>query len=72
MNADGVLVRIYGPNKTVADLFKFRRRVGIDVALEALQEYWKSDHRNPRELRHYLEVDNVSTVVEPYLEILAS
>lgn len=71
-DAGGVNVRMYDPSKTVADLFKFRGRVGIDVALEALQEYWNSDHRNARNLRRYLEVDNVSTVVEPYLQILAS
>lgn len=68
----GVQVRIYGPSKTVADLFKFRRRVGFDVALEALQEYWESELRNVRDLRRFLDVDRVSTVVEPYLEILAS
>lgn len=68
----GVRAKIYGPSKTVADLFKFRRRVGLDVALEVLREYWKSDLRNTRDLRRFVEVDNVSTVVEPYLEVLAS
>ena len=72
VDVDGVRVRIYGPSKTVADLFKFRRRVGIDIALEALKEYWSSSHRNAKELRKHLGIDNVSTVVERYLELLAS
>jgi predicted transcriptional regulator of viral defense system len=68
----GAVVPMYGPSKTVADLFKFRRRVGVDVALEVLTEYWRSEHRKPKKLRRYLEINSVTTVVEPYLEILAT
>lgn len=69
---DGVDVRIFDPSKTVADLFKFRSRVGLDVALEALREYWRSDHRDTDALYRYAEIDRVQRVLQPYVEMLAA
>lgn len=69
---DGVDVRIFDPSKTVADLFKFRSRVGLDVALEALREYWRSDHRDADALYRYAEIDRVRRVLRPYVEMLAA
>lgn len=69
---DGVKVRIFDPSKTIADLFKFRSRVGLDVALEALREYWRSEHRDAASLHRYAEIDRVWRVLRPYAEMLAA
>lgn len=66
----GVAVRIYSPAKTVADCFKFRNKVGLDVALEALREVWRSRKASVDELMEAAEVDRVSKVIRPYLEII--
>ena len=68
---DGTPVQIFDPSKTIADLFKFRTRVGLDVALEALRAYWASDHRNLNALRRYTKIDAVENVLQPYLEAVA-
>lgn len=44
LRIEGVTVRVYGPAKTVADCFKFRNKIGLDVALEALRDY-RRKHR---------------------------
>lgn len=69
---DGTPVPIFDPSKTIADLFKFRTRVGLDVALEALRAYWASDHRNLEALRRYARIDAVERVLQPYLEAVAT
>ena len=66
----GVAVRIYSPAKTVADCFKFRNKVGLDVALEALREVWRSRKASVDELMEAAEVDRVSKVIRPYLEVV--
>ena len=72
VDIDGVPVRTFGLSKTVADLFKFRSRVGLDVALEALKAYWWSEHRDPDALYRYARVDRVQRVLQPYVEVLAA
>jgi predicted transcriptional regulator of viral defense system len=69
---DGTPVPIFDPSKTIADLFRFRTRVGLDVALEALKAYWASDHRNLEALRGYARIDAVENVLQPYLEAVAA
>lgn len=66
----GVTVRVYNPAKTVADCFKFRNKVGLDVALEALHDCWRKKRATMKELWHYAKVCRVSTVMRPYLESL--
>lgn len=66
----GVAVRIYSPAKTVADCFKFRNKVGLDVALEGLREVWRSRKATVDELMEAAEVDRVSKVMRPYLEVI--
>lgn len=66
----GVPVRIYSPAKTVADCFKFRSKVGLDVALEALREAWRSRKATVDELMEAAEIDRVSKVMRPYLEVI--
>lgn len=63
-----VRVRIYSPAKTVADCFKFRSKVGLDVALEALRDCWRQRKATADQLWHYAQVCRVSKVMRPYME----
>jgi len=65
---NGVAVKIYSPAKTVADCFKFRNKVGLDVAIEALREAWRSRKVTMDELVEAARVDRVSKIMRPYLE----
>jgi predicted transcriptional regulator of viral defense system len=67
---DGVKVKIYNPEKTVADCFKLRRRIGEDVALEALKEYVNRPKTDISRLMEYARIDRVEKIVEPYLKSL--
>jgi predicted transcriptional regulator of viral defense system len=67
---EGVKVNIYCPAKTVADCFKFRNKVGLDVALEALRETWRGKRGTMDELLHYARICRVENVMRPYLESL--
>jgi len=63
-------VRLFCVAKTVADCFKFRRRVGQSVAVEALQEAVRERRATPAEIMRYAAIDRVQNVVRPYLEAL--
>lgn len=65
---DGVPVRITGVAKTVADCFKYRNKIGLDVALEALREAWKERRVSMDELWRYARMYRVANVMRPYLE----
>jgi len=67
---DGVEVHIYGPAKTVADCFKFRKKLGLDVALEALKTYRNRPDFNLEELTRCAKIRKVEKVMRPYLEAL--
>ena len=67
---EGVPVKIYNPAKTVADCFKFRNKIGLDVALEALRETWRGRRCGMSELMRYARVCRVANVMRPYLESL--
>ncbi len=67
---DGVPVRIYGPEKSVADAFKFRRKLGLDLAIEALREHRRRPDFDVSRLLHYARVCRVEQVMSPYLEAL--
>ena len=67
----GVSVRVYSAARTVADCFKFRHKLGIDVALEALRDY-RARHRGGMDaLERYARVCRVARVMRPYLEATA-
>ena len=68
---DGVIVRIYDAEKTVADCFKFRNKIGVDVAIEALKTYLRRPTRNIDLLLSYATIDRVANVTRPYLDALA-
>ena len=67
---EGVRVRITVPAKTVADCFKFRNKIGLDVALEALRDCWNKGLATMDELWHFAGVCRVARVMRPYLESL--
>jgi len=68
---EGVDVRVYCPAKTVADCFKYRNKIGLDVALEALRECRRERRCTMDELWSYAKVCRVANVMRPYLEALS-
>ena len=67
---DDTPVRIYGPEKSVADSFKYRRKIGPDVALEALKLYRQHREFDVGKLLHFARICRVEKVMRPYLEAL--
>ncbi len=68
---EGVCVKIYSPAKTVADCFKYRNKIGIDVAMEALRECWRAKKCSSNDLWRYAKVCRVANVMRPYMEAIA-
>lgn len=66
---DRVPVKVYSPEKTIADCFKYRNKVGLDVAVEALRAY-REKKRKPdlKALTTFAQIDRVMRVMRPYLE----
>lgn len=69
---EGERVRIYGIAKTIADLFKFRNRIGLDVAIEALRDAWQRRLVTIDQLDHYARICRVERVMRPYVEALVA
>ena len=63
-------VRVYCREKTVADCFRFRNKIGRDVALEALKDYFKQGKPDLNALLRYARIDRVFNIMQPYLETL--
>ncbi len=68
---EGVAARIYEPAKTVADCFKYRNKIGLDVALDALRDFRQQHRSGMDELWRYAKICRVERVMRPYLEALA-
>jgi predicted transcriptional regulator of viral defense system len=68
---EGVTVRVYAPAKTVADCFKYRNKIGIDVAIEALRDCLKQRKATADELWQAAKVCRMTNVMRPYLEATA-
>ena len=68
---NGTTIKIYSPEKTIADCFKYRNKIGLDVAVEALRSY-REKNRKPdlKGLLHYARVCRVERIMRPYLEAL--
>ena len=66
-----VPVRIYSAAKTVADCFKARNKIGLDVAIEALRDYWRKRTGTMDELVRFAKICRVARIMQPYLESLA-
>ena len=69
---EGRTVRIYNVAKTVVDCFKFRNRIGMDVALEALNESWREHKLNLNLVAEYARICRVWNVMRPYLEAITA
>lgn len=67
---DGVTVRVTGVAKTVADCFKYRNKIGLDVALEGLREAWHEKRMTSDDIWRYAKVCRVANVMRPYLDSL--
>ena len=67
-NVDSTLIRVYSVAKTVADCFKYRNKIGLDVALEALRERRREKRASSDELWRYAKLCRVANVMRPYLE----
>lgn len=67
---NGIKMKIYSPAKTIADCFKYRNKIGIDVAIEALRECWRQKLATMDELWESARVCRMSRVMRPYLESL--
>lgn len=65
-------IRVYSVAKTVADCFKYRNKIGLDVALEALREAWRTRRLTMDELNRYARICRVERVMRPYLEALVA
>jgi predicted transcriptional regulator of viral defense system len=69
---EGVPVKITNPAKTVVDCFKFRNRVGIPLAVEALKDAWRQRKVTTRDLCEYAEICRMTNVMRPYFEAIIS
>jgi hypothetical protein len=67
---EGELVRVYCVAKTLADVFKYRNKIGMDIALEALREAWQAKLFTMDQIHHYARLCRVERVMRPYLEAL--
>lgn len=65
---DNYSIYVFAPAKTVADCFKYRNKVGLDVALEALQDCWQQKKATSDELWHFAALCRVQKIMRPYLE----
>ena len=68
---DAVTIRVTSVAKTVADCFKYRNKIGLDVALEALREAWQAKRMSSDEIWRFAKVCRVANVMRPYLESIA-
>lgn len=69
--AEGVTLRAYAAAKTVADCFKYRNKIGIDVAVEALRDFSRRYRGGATELARFARICRVSRVMQPYLDAIA-
>jgi len=67
---EGTAVQVYSVAKTIADIFKHRNKIGLDVALEALREGWRKRRFRVDELMHYARVCRVANIIRPYAEVV--
>lgn len=68
---EGVNVRLYSAAKTVADCFKFRNKIGIDVAVEALKDFSRTHRGGANELARFARICRITRVIQPYLDAIA-
>ncbi len=67
---DGIKIRIYSAERTLADCFKYRNKIGIDVCVEALNLYRRRGRMKLDRLEHYAKLCRVERVMRPYMEAI--
>lgn len=65
---DNVTVRVYGAAKTVADCFKFRNKIGLEVCLDALEDFRRQNMGTMDDIWEYAKINRVQNVIRPYME----
>ncbi len=70
MEVDGFKIRVYSPEKTIADCFKHRNKIGLDVAIEALKMYRERKKVRVDKLLEYARICRVEKIIKPYLEAI--
>ncbi len=68
---EGVDVRMYSAAKTVADCFKYRNKIGIDVAVEALRDFTRRYRGGANDLARFARICRVTRVMQPYLDAIS-
>lgn len=68
----GSAIRVYSVAKTITDCFKFRHKVGLDVALEALKDAWRQRKLDMNQVTHFARINRVEKVMQPYLETVVA
>ena len=69
ITVDGLPVKIYSPEKTIIDCFKYRNKIGLDIAIEALRAYRERTRKpNRAALTEFAQINRVQKVMRPYLE----
>ncbi len=69
-NLDGINVKIYNKEKTVTDCFKFRNKIGLDIAVEALRDYFRQSSYNLPGLQKYARINRVFKIMQPYIKAI--
>ena len=70
VDISGTDVAVFSLSKTIADCFKFRSRIGLDIALEALQETIRQGRCSPGDIMKNAKINRVDAIMKPYLEAL--
>ena len=68
---EGVNIKVYNPSKTISDCFKYRNKIGLDVAIEALRDGWEQKKFTVNELWKYAKICRVTNIMRPYIESLS-
>lgn len=65
---EGVTLRCYSKEKTIVDCFRFRNKIGIDVAIEALKKYWQQGQPNLKLIMQFAKIGRIEKIIKPYIE----
>ena len=69
---DGIPIKIYNREKTIADCFKFRKRIGLDIAIEALKDYVRQPEPQIDEILTFARINHVENIISPYIRTVIS
>jgi len=67
---DGIKLKVYDPEKTLVDCFRFRNQIGLDTAIEALRMYKETRKMNFNKIMQYAKICKMVKIMQPYLEVL--